>query len=327
MTCRPSTSTLPATNRSAPRLPSSPGPRPDRHVPPAERPGDPATTAATAEPLGPDSLLWRLGLPRTSVLLAGRALLLQVAHPTVGAGVRDFSDFRSDPWGRFERTVTSLLTQLFGGQLAAAEARQLRERHRSITGTGFDGHPYRATEPDAWAWVHLANGDTMLTFHQLLGRPLDNAQQERYWADWCQAGRVLGIRPAQLPADVDALRARVDETVATTLGDNETVRLVLATIVLEQVGPPPLLPGPLWDLLRPLGRPLLLDATVGTLPPALRATLGLAWTDGAQHRLDRLAALVRSASAGIPDRALHYPAAYRAVRAARRYDGAGGRGG
>src|ERR1700728_2027640 len=89
---------------------------------------------ADLQPLGPDSLMWQLGFPRTGLLLAGRALLLQVMHPVVGAGVRDFSDFKTDPWGRLDRTLVSLQVQLFGGARAVDEAERLRQVHRAIRG-------------------------------------------------------------------------------------------------------------------------------------------------------------------------------------------------
>src|SRR5687767_8985755 len=97
-----------------------------------------------AEPLGPDSLTWRLGIPRTLVLLAGRALLIQVAHPTIGAAVHDWSIFREDPWGRLDRTTASLERQLFGGPEAIAEAARLRQVHGPIRGVGPDGAKYSA---------------------------------------------------------------------------------------------------------------------------------------------------------------------------------------
>jgi uncharacterized protein (DUF2236 family) len=257
-----------------------------------------------------------VGFPRTSLLLAGRALLLQVAHPTIGAGVRDFSEFRNDPWGRLDRTVGSLLIQLFGGPDSVLEARRLRDLHRSITGTGFDGAPYRALEPEAYAWVHIANADTVLTFHALMGPTLGPAERERYWADWRQAGRLLGIASRHLPPDTAALAAHVDEMVATTLRDNETVRTLLEALTLHDVpAPSPVFPGLLWDVLRPVGRSLLHDATVGTLPPALRTALHLEWTDAAQRRLERTCALVRTTHR-LPDRVVHYPLALRARRSA-----------
>ena len=36
---------------------------------------------------------------------AGYALVLQVAHPTVAAGVEEHSRYRQDPWGRLVRTL------------------------------------------------------------------------------------------------------------------------------------------------------------------------------------------------------------------------------
>ena len=39
-----------------------------------------------------------------------RALLLQLAHPAVAAGVADHSDFRADPWRRLAGTLRSYLT-------------------------------------------------------------------------------------------------------------------------------------------------------------------------------------------------------------------------
>src|SRR3954454_21807469 len=65
--------------------------------------------------LGPDSLSWRkLGDPRY-FFGAGYALMLQVAHPTVGSGVRDHSNFQEDPWGRLMRTTDYLFLLVYGG--------------------------------------------------------------------------------------------------------------------------------------------------------------------------------------------------------------------
>jgi uncharacterized protein (DUF2236 family) len=278
---------------------------------------NPADGALDLQPLGPDSLVWQLGFPRASLLLAGRALLLQVAHPTIGAGVRDFSNFRVDPWGRLERTVTSLLTQLFGGPAAVVEADRLREMHRSINGTGFRGERYQAREPTAYAWVHLANFDSVLAFHDRMGTPIPGDDRERFYAEWRQAGRLLGIRDRYLPPDLPSLAAHVDEMVATTLEDNETVRVLLETLTLRDVPPPArLFPRPLWQALTPVGRFLLHDGTVGTLPPALRDKLGLTWNDTDERRLDRISGIVRTVGARLPDRIGHYAPAARMARAA-----------
>jgi uncharacterized protein (DUF2236 family) len=289
----------------------------DRQVSPAGGDGRPG--GAPPEPLGPDSLAWQLGLPRTALLLAGRGLLLQTMHPVVGAGVRDFSTFKTDPWGRLDRTLASLQLQLFGGIGAVAEASRLRELHRSIRGVGFHGEQYRALNPDAYAWVHLSNFDTLLSFHRWFARPLSGGEQQRLYDEWRQAGRVLGIREAQMPGDLSAFRSYVSDMVATTLSDNATARELLVSLRLDEIGPPPwrYFPEPLWRALRPLGRTLLYDTTVGTLPAGVRHRLGLSWTGPDQRRLRALAVLVRAGSAPVPDRLMQYPLGAQARRQAR----------
>ena len=61
---------------------------------------------------GPDSEAWALN--RESMLLLGagpRALLLQIAHPAVAAGVDAHSDFRMDPWRRLAATHCDYLLE------------------------------------------------------------------------------------------------------------------------------------------------------------------------------------------------------------------------
>jgi uncharacterized protein (DUF2236 family) len=276
---------------------------------------------SSPQPLGPDSLAWQLGLPRTALLLAGRALVLQVAHPVIGAGVRDFSNYRDDPWSRLDRTLGSLQVQLFGGERAREESRRLRRLHGAIRGTGFDGEPYRAHDPAAYAWVHLSNFDSLLAFHRWFAPPLRAGEPARLYAEWRQSGRVLGIADDCMPADLDGFRAYVRHMITDTLTGNPTTRELLESLRLDQIGPPPwpLFPPPLWRALRPVGRALLHDATVGTLPAGLRQKLGLSWTAADRHRLRALAVVVRAASIPVPDRLMHYPLAQQARREARRH--------
>jgi uncharacterized protein (DUF2236 family) len=276
--------------------------------------------AQTAHPLGPDSLAWRLGFPRTGLLLAGRALFLQTAHPVIGAGVRDHSNFRTDPWGRLERTVDSLLVQLFGGTSTVAEAQRLREVHRSIQGTGFDGKHYSALNPEAYAWVHMSNLETALMFNDMFVRRLAPWERRRMVREWREVGLVLGVRDDLMPSTEDELHAYVDDMVRTTLRVNDTCVELLDSLSLTDVPPPyRAIPEPIWRAARPVGRSLVHLTTVGTLPVPLRDALGQTWTERDEQRLQRFASAVRTASPLVPKRALQYPLAYRATRAAKRY--------
>src|SRR5260370_7889214 len=53
---------------------------------------------------GPDSVTRRRAADACTLIAAGYALVLQVAHPTVGIGVAEHSRYREEPWERLART-------------------------------------------------------------------------------------------------------------------------------------------------------------------------------------------------------------------------------
>jgi hypothetical protein len=61
-----------------------------------------------------------------SMFIGGlRALLLQTLHPLAMAGVAQHSDYKSDPWGRLQRTADFLAATTFG---PADEAQRIIDR-------------------------------------------------------------------------------------------------------------------------------------------------------------------------------------------------------
>jgi uncharacterized protein (DUF2236 family) len=117
---------------------------------------------------GPQSEAWRLNREALLLLGAGpRALLLQIAHPAVAAGVDQHSDFRADPWQRLATTLRSYLTIVYGTSAAArSEIRRLNGLHRAISGPG-----YTARDPDLSLWVHA----TLVDLDDRCVRRLDRA--------------------------------------------------------------------------------------------------------------------------------------------------------
>src|SRR4051794_18954650 len=101
------------------------------------------------QPGGP---VWRAANDIRTMSTAGYALILQVAHPTVGAGVGQHSNFAADPWSRLLRTLDYVNGTIYGGpDLAAEIGRRVRGMHRSIKGVRPDGERYHALEPAAYA--------------------------------------------------------------------------------------------------------------------------------------------------------------------------------
>src|SRR5438445_379866 len=66
--------------------------------------------APRALPFKPGTVTWRVNLEPGLMLGGGRALLLQVAHPLVAAGVAQHSDYQSDPWARLAAGPLNLVT-------------------------------------------------------------------------------------------------------------------------------------------------------------------------------------------------------------------------
>src|ERR1700746_398678 len=109
---------------------------------------------------GPGSVSWRLDREAAVFLGAGRALLLQLAHPWVAAAIAEHSQSLNDPIGRFQRTFNVTLTMMFGTTTqAVAAARKLHRRHSGICGALSEssgaysaGSVYKANDLAALRW-------------------------------------------------------------------------------------------------------------------------------------------------------------------------------
>ncbi len=139
-----------------------------------------------------------------------RALLFQSLHPLAMAGVAQHSDYRSDPWGRLQRTADFLAATTFGPASEAQRAVDTVHRvHERVVGTASDGRPYAANDPHLLEWVHLAELDSFLAAHDRYGeRPLVGDERDRYVADAAVVARALGV--IDPPESEAALRARLD---------------------------------------------------------------------------------------------------------------------
>jgi uncharacterized protein (DUF2236 family) len=172
-----------------------------------------AVRAAAAGPIkgifGPESLTWRVDREAAVFLGAGRALLLQLAHPWVAAAISEHSKTFADPVGRFHRTFNITFTMVFGTlDQALVAARRLHRRHTVVTGSlphaagRYEaGSSYRANEVSALQWVHATLVETALQTHDLVLPALTSSEREQYWTEAKLYAALFGIRLADLPAD------------------------------------------------------------------------------------------------------------------------------
>lgn len=258
---------------------------------------------ARALTLGSDSVSWRYVSDVRMYLIAGYALMHQVAHPTIGSGVRDHSEFRRDPWGRLLRTTDFVNLLIYGGEDAVEVGRRLRDLHKRIKGVNPDGSRYHALEPEAFAWVHVTLMEAVMRGVERFVGPLAPGEHERMYQEWLGLGRLLGVRERDLPPDWAGFRVYFDEMLATRLSRNETVDSLLD--VIGQTPRPPVLPPAAegaWKLARMPSAHVLQLTTVGLLRPSTRALLGLNWSARQEAELQALGLALRALTPVMPQR-------------------------
>ncbi len=267
--------------------------------------------------LGPGSVVWEFASDARLLPGSAYALLLQVAHPTVGAGVRDFSDYAQRPYKRLFRTVDWLTVMVYGGAEAAAAGQRLRDLHKSFRGTREDGKQYYGVEREAYAWVHATLIDSIIRSHRQWARPMTPLQTEQFYSEYRGLGRLVGVREADLPETWSEFQRYFDEMVSDVLVHTSSVDGVLKVTAAGAVPP---IPGVPRSLIKAANIPparLLSNASTGLLPPVLRERFGLSWTARDRRQFERFGALSRSLTPLMPRRALCMgPAIYKMRRRA-----------
>ncbi|MBD8638058.1 DUF2236 domain-containing protein [Sphingomonas sp. CFBP 13733] len=214
----------------------------------------------------PDAVIGRVHGDVVSMMVGGvAALLLQMLHPAVLAGVWDHSNFRTDMLGRLRRTARFIAVTTYGERTdAEAVIARVRAVHAHIAGTLPNGTPYRADDPALLAWVHVSEAWCFLAAWQRFGdHRLGMAEQDAYYAAFAEVGELLGAE--SLPRD----RAGTDRYLQTMrpqlVADART--LEVARFVLEQT--------PANPLALPVQR-IVMQAAVDLLPAWARRMHGLA---------------------------------------------------
>ncbi|MFL5900747.1 MAG: oxygenase MpaB family protein [Solirubrobacterales bacterium] len=249
----------------------------------------------------PGSVLWRYGGDVRLISTGAYAILLQVGHPTVGAGVSEHSDFRADPWGRLLRTLDYTYAMTYGGPALAAEmGLRIREMHKRIKGVKPDGERYHALEPEAYAWVHATLAHSIVRGHELLGRPMDPADIERFYAEWRLQGELIGVRERDLPQTWAEFDDYFEHMVAERLERTAAVEEVLESLEAPTRPDLPFLPETAWRAARIPAAHQIGLITGGLLSPALRRRFGVPWSRTKERRLQLLAAASRGITPLLP---------------------------
>ncbi|MFA9272417.1 MAG: oxygenase MpaB family protein [Baekduiaceae bacterium] len=223
-----------------------------------EPPGDPGL-------LGPDSISWEIHGDIASLAIAGpAAIVMEIMHPSVMAGVHDMSSYREDPFRRARNTAGYVVTTTFASTARAeSEIARVRRMHERVNGVRPDGEPYEAIDPDLIGWVHTCIPWAVMAAFDRYCRPLSAEERDRYLAEQAIIGRLGGA------GDIPETYADLQDYIGRFrphLAVNEQTRSFIEFLVTAPFGPK--LPEPLARRLKLLtvqGSMTLLPAWTGEL--------------------------------------------------------------
>ena len=262
---------------------------------------------------GPGGVLRRVNRERVLLVGWGRAVLLQLAHPLVVAGVAGHSRALAGPGRRLlrlHRTQRALLALTFGGpEEAARAARPINAAHARVRGRLEEpggrfaaGTPYAAADPDLLRWVYATTVDSFLRTYELFVESLSAEERDCYCAEAARLAPLLGLPPGLAPTSAAELRGYLDGALA---GDEIAVTRTARRLARELLAAP--VPGA-W----PLAWAARL-ATAGLLPGAVRDAYGLPWGQRRQVALRLAAVASRRLLPALPARVRYWPAAHLAA--------------
>lgn len=246
----------------------------------------------------PDSIIRRIYREGVVLLSGGRAILLQLAHPFVAAGVDDHSNFQAEILKRLYRTLLFMQNLVFEDRHRARVAlqqfhamhEQIRGRLPHDAGRFPAGTPYSGRDPEAKLWVHATFVDTSLKVYERFITPLAIEERRSFYADTLVLARLMEIPDEILPQTLEDFDDYLKSTLSSdTLAVTGTAKRLANAVLYPKVG-----------FFPTISAGLLRFVTAGILPERLRREFGLQWNVTRQFALKWLAFMIRSLRPIVP---------------------------
>lgn len=165
---------------------------------------------------GPNSMTWKLYREPFVLLGSSRALLLQIAHPAIADGVKNYSDFQKNRAGRAHRTFTSMIRIWFGDKKTAINsAKRLYNIHSMIRGTAAWEiedetiyKPYCAADSDLLFWVLATMIDTTLIVTEKIKGEIASEEKNQFFEESKITAQLMGIPLEDYPTNLTAFYKR-----------------------------------------------------------------------------------------------------------------------
>lgn len=182
---------------------------------------------------GADSVTWRISRESALFLGAGRAALLQLAHPWVAVALEQHSTVMQKPIKRFHNTFRVVFTMIFGtAEQAFHASRSLYRLHTRITGDLPDavagyakGSRYEALQVPALRWVYATLIESAVIAFNSVMPPLSSEERAAYYEESKGLAGLFGLPAEALPEDWSAFESYLAQMLASrALGVNDLSR-------------------------------------------------------------------------------------------------------
>ena len=211
-------------------------PRPDLFAEPV---GEPALAPA-------DGVSWRVFSNPVGLFVGGvLAVILELAHPQVRAGVWGHSTFRTDPKGRLQRTGLAAMVTVFAARsVALPMIAGVNRTHARVAGKDEHGASYAATDEALLTWVQATAATGFGAAYDALVAPLSDAEWDALYAEGAPIAAAYGAHAAPKDrAGWDRLLMQTAPRLSASPIIGEFLSLMRSEAILPRVARP--LQGPL----------------------------------------------------------------------------------
>ena len=258
------------------------------------------------------SITWRVNAERIVLLGWARAILLQLSHPLVAAGVFDHSGFRGTPYAaasRLYHTVHAMLALTFGDEATRQRTIDgIRAIHRRVNGVLTEtvgpyeaGTRYSAEDASLVLWVHATLIESVLMVYEKLVAPLTEAERDEYCQEAFPIALALAAREEDVPRTWHDLRCYLERMYASSAIAVGSQGRELSSAVLSPSGGWLIAPAT-W-----INRTI----TVGLLPSQVREQYGMTWTPRQDRTVAKLVSFLKATRRMLPDAIALWPDARR----------------
>lgn len=268
----------------------------------------------TGKAPGPGSIMWDAFSDLTLSPFSIPILIMQAAHPDVGAAVAKYSAYQREPWGRLFRTGFSLVRFLYGGKRglqSTNEAKDLRALHARIKGVREDGTSYHALRPKTFRVVPDTFLDGVVRYREAMGKPLSEDEKKTVFQEYINLCLLFGIPRSELEDTFEEFESYYNDLLLNTMTYNKTVSFLLEEMM--KYGPKmkyvPLPEHWCQAIYHRTLYPIIRIFTLGFLDSRFRDLHEIEWSFQDQERYDKYVNSIKFLSKVIPRWARYNPLA------------------